>query len=120
MNAHSTAHLSRRPGAGAVIPLVAGIAATLAIFSLFRSGTPGAPLQPVLALDTIPGASWRMNWSAEMRTPASLQLDGLRQLLSLLRALAYIVLAGACVNAAIALLSQATRRRYEIALRAML
>src|SRR5207253_326073 len=52
--------------------------------------------------------------------PAALQLDGLHHLLGILAALAFIVLAGACINTAISLTARAASRRYEIALAAML
>jgi cell division protein FtsX len=103
-----------------LIPLTLGLATALAVFSLFRAPTIApARLAPALALDTIPGATWAGNWSPALRTPGALQLDGLEQLLTLLVALALVVLAAACINTAIALLSRAAERRYEIALRAM-
>jgi putative ABC transport system permease protein len=110
----------KRPPLSALIPLTLGLSAGIAVFSLFRGSGLPPRLAPALAVDTIPGASWRMNWSATTLTPGALQLEGLAQLLGLLAALAFVVLGAACVNTGIALLSGAAHRRYEIALRAML
>ncbi len=108
------------PPSSALIPLTLGLGAAIAVFSLFRGSVTPPGLTPALAIDPIPGASWRMHWSAAMHTPAALQLEGLAQLLGVLAALALVVLGAACVNTAIALLSDAASRRYEIALQAML
>jgi len=118
---HALRSLRRAPGhvAGTVLTLACGCGAALPLIAAARAGLAWQPPleQPPFGRIASGGAG---GWTGILRNPVELRLEGERAMLYVLLAAGLLVLAATCVNAGALVLTRASARRHERALRAAL
>ncbi|HEU0016124.1 MAG TPA: FtsX-like permease family protein [Longimicrobium sp.] len=110
--------LRRAPGfaASVVATLAAGVALSGPVLALVRARNASpAAVDAAPQLDRAPGGGW----TAELRTVPQLQAETVDALFSVAAALAVLLAAGTAINLLMLLLSRATTRRQEVAVRAV-
>lgn len=118
---HALRSLRRAPGhaAGTVLTLACGCGAALPLIAAARAGLAWRPFVEPPPFGRIEGGG-AGGWTAVLRTPVEMRLDGERAMLWVLLAAGLLVLAATCVNAGALVLTRASARRHERALRAAL
>ena len=118
---HALRSLRRAPGhaAGTVLTLACGCGAALPLIAAARAGLAWRPAAEQPAFGRIEGGG-AGGWTEVLRNPVELRLDGERAMLWVLLAAGLLVLAATCVNAGALVLTRASARRHERALRAAL
>ena len=118
---HALRSLRRAPGhaVGTALTLACGCGAALPLIAAARAGLAWHPPfeQPPFGRIEGGGAG---GWTGVLRNPVELRLDGERAMLYVLLAAGLLVLAATCVNAGALVLTRASARRHERALRAAL
>jgi putative ABC transport system permease protein len=115
--------LRRNPAftGSALLALALGIGVTAPLLSLLRAGVLWRLVPPPPAgIDLAGESDWRADWSGSARLPSEIRAEGMDTLLSLLGALAGVVLGVACLNLMALLLARASARGHEMATRATL
>ncbi|MFL5381938.1 MAG: FtsX-like permease family protein [Longimicrobiaceae bacterium] len=119
--AHALRSLRRAPGhaAGTVLTLACGCGVALPLIAAARAGLAWRPALEQPAFGRIEGGG-AGGWTEVLRSPVELRLEGERAMLWVLLAAGLLVLAATCVNAGALVLTRASARRHERALRAAL
>ena len=118
---HALRSLRRAPGhaAGTVLTLALGCGAALPLIAAARAGLAWRPGRYVPPFGRVASGDVG-GWSVLLRSPAEMRLEGERAMLVVLLAAGLLVLAATCVNAGSLVLTRASARRHERALRAAL
>jgi predicted permease len=118
---HALRSLRRVPAhaAGTVLTLACGCGVALPLIAAARAGLAWRPTAELPAFGRIEGGG-AGGWTSVLRNPVELRLDGERAMLFVLLAAGLLVLAATCVNAGALVLTRASARRHERALRAAL
>lgn len=118
---HAMKSLRRAPGhaVGTIVTLALGCGAALPLIAAARAGLAWSPPAEDPAFGRIAGGG-SGGWTALLRSTTELRLEGERAMLVVLLAAGLLVLAATCVNAGSLVLTRASARRHERALRAAL
>ncbi|HEX6750442.1 MAG TPA: FtsX-like permease family protein [Longimicrobium sp.] len=110
---------ARRHAAGTVLTLALGTAAALPLVAAARAGLAWTPPAAAPEFGRAPGGG-AGGWTEAFRDVASLRLDGERAMMTVLLVSGLLLVAVACVNAGSLVLTRASARRHERAVRAAL
>ncbi|HEV7588772.1 MAG TPA: ABC transporter permease, partial [Longimicrobium sp.] len=118
---HAVRSLRRASGHATrtVLTLAFGCGAALPLIAAARAGLAWRPPLEQPPFGRIEGGG-AGGWTGVLRSPVELRLDGERAMLYVLLATGLLVLAATCVNAGALVLTRASARRHERALRAAL
>lgn len=108
-----------RHAVGSMLTLALGTAAALPLVSAARAGLAWAPPAPVPEFGRIPGGG-AGGWTHGLLGVTSLRLQGERAMLVVLLACGLLLVAVTCVNTGSLVLTRASTRRHERAVRAAL
>ena len=107
-----------RHALGSLLTLALGTAAALPLVSAARAGLAWAPPAPVPEFGRIPGGEG--GWTHGLLGVTALRLQGERAMLIVLLACGLLLVAVTCVNTGSLVLTRASTRRHERAVRAAL